>query len=318
MSPLISRLIPTVLLGVLGLAGCSDGSDGSIFSGLSLSGCADSGDCVSNPPTVINQERPAQVLVPSDYNTATRYPLIVVLHGFGANGAVQAAYMGFTQRVDAGQYVMVTPDGTLNEQGNRFWNATEACCAFSEEDFTVDDVSYIRSLIEEAAATYSIDTNHIALFGHSNGGFMTLRMACEASDYVTTAVSLAGSTFDDPALCAPASNPVNVLLIHGDEDATILYEGSDIGGDAYPGAIETAERFAGQYGCDVQNTVPLADLDMIPTPDGAETERVSYPDCNDGVAMELWTITQGPHIPAPWQSAAQDEMVQWLLDNGRD
>ncbi|MFK8020446.1 MAG: PHB depolymerase family esterase [Pseudomonadales bacterium] len=328
---------PRILLAIAAFAlfsGCSGGSDDSngfqelveeAAPVIVLPGCADDGSCASNPPTMIGTERPAEVQIPSDYTASTRYPLIIVLHGYGASGAVQSAYIGLSDRVDSKQYVLVAPDGTANANGTRFWNATPACCAGvaaqsdnAGEDYSqIDDVAYIRSLIEEAAATYSIDTTRIGLFGHSNGGFMALRMACESSDYVTALVSLAGSTFEDSATCAPATNPVSVLTIHGDLDGTIPYDGSSLTSFTFPGAIETSERFASLAGCDSGNPLMLDDIDVVGAIDGSETTVLSYSNCSDDTSVEFWTIVGGPHIPAPWVPSAQDSFVDWLIEHPR-
>ncbi len=189
-----------------------------------LTGCSDTDSCSSKPTLRIGKDRSAKVQIPSDYTTKTRYPLIIVLHGLGGDGYAISRYFELDSRVDSKQYVLVVPDGTKNANGQNFWNATPACCAASQQDLQVDDVAYIRSLIEAAAANYSIDTRRIGLIGHSNGGFMALRMACEASEFVTAVVSLAGSTFADDASCTPATHPVSVLAMHGDADTRILYD----------------------------------------------------------------------------------------------
>ncbi|MEZ5567569.1 MAG: alpha/beta hydrolase-fold protein [Halioglobus sp.] len=297
------------------LAGCSDGSDSGFSGGSTLQGCADTGRCVSNPPLTIGGDRPAAVQIPVDYNTNTRYPLLILLHGFGANGIIQALYMGLDSRVDSKQIVLVMPDGTLNSGGRRFWNATAACCARTPEEQAIDDVAYISGLIEEAAATYSIDPTRVGLLGHSNGGFMALRMACEASEIVTSVVSLAGSTFADEMQCAPATRRVSVAAIHGDNDDTIFYNGV---ADAYPGAVETAERFAVLGGCDVARARAGGSLDLIESQPGEETVVTEYPGCLGQTAVELWTIIDGVHIPAPWSDTGSDALVEWLLDHPRD
>lgn len=310
--------IMSVLL--LGACGGSNGDGNFVIEPVdspALSGCADTDSCFSNPDLQIGGERVAQVMIPSNYTTTTRYPLLILLHGFGANGFIQSVYMGLDTRVDSAQYILVTPDGTENRNGTRFWNATPACCAFSEEDFQVDDVAYIRGLIEEAAATYSIDVSRIGLIGHSNGGFMALRMACEASDIVTSVVSLAGSTFADDSSCAPASKPVSVLAMHGDADATILYQGSQIAGDVYPGAVETARRFAAHAGCNSETPVLAPNLDVVGNIDGAETQVLEYGECAEGVDVTLWTLVGAPHIPTLWVSSALDLMVAWVTDHKR-
>lgn len=306
------------LLALLVSACGSDGFD-SVYLGNppALSGCADTNSCASNPALQIGGDRVAQVLIPSDYNTATRYPLLVLLHGYGADGYIQSLYLGLDTRVDSKQYVLVVPDGTLNSIGDRFWNATPACCAFSEEDQKVDDVAYVRGLIEEAAATYSIDPARVGLIGHSNGGFMALRMACEASDIVTSVVSLAGSTFIDDASCTPASHPVRVLTMHGDQDKTIRYGGGEIFEESYPGARETTRRFAAHAQCDTENPTPAPNLDVVASIDGAETTVLEYSGCAPGVDVTLWSMIGAPHIPFPWVESSLDLMVSWVTEHPR-
>jgi polyhydroxybutyrate depolymerase len=282
-----------------------------------LTGCADTDSCFSNPNLQIGGDRLAQVQIPSNYTTTTRYPLLILLHGFGVNGAVQSIYLGLDTRVDSQQYVLVTPDGTENASGLRFWNATPGCCAPEDEAFQVDDVAYIRSLIEEAADTYSIDASRIGLIGHSNGGFMALRLACEASDLVTSVVSLAGSTFDNDASCTPTTYPVSVLTIHGDEDETIPYTGSRPGRPPFPSAEETTRRFAAHAGCN--NTPVMApNLDVLGAVEGVETTVLEYNDCAAGTDVTLWTLVGGPHIPFPWVASSLDLMVDWIIDHRRD
>ena len=185
-----------------------------------------------------------------------------------------------------------------------------------EVDYSdIDDLAYIRGLIEEAAQTYSIDPTRVGLIGHSNGGFMALRMACEASDLVTSVISIAGSTFEDASSCAPASYPVSVLTIHGTEDGTIPYEGATFFDESYPGAPETTERFAALAGCG--SSTELANIDVDASIEGAETTVLSYGDCTPETEVTLWTIVGGPHIPIPWAETAQDSFVDWLLDHAR-
>jgi polyhydroxybutyrate depolymerase len=182
----------------------------------------------------------------------------------------------------------------------------------------VDDVGYLRGLIEEAKLTYNIDAKRVYLMGHSNGGFMSFRMACEASEHITAIVSLAGSTFDDPADCSPATVPLSVLAVHGTADDTIEYEGgvSSFGG-AFPGAIETVERFAARAGCDTNSPTDEGSADLVGTIDGAETDMVAYTTgCDEGVDAALWTINGGGHIPAFTPNFA-DMTTDWLLDHKR-
>lgn len=282
--------------------------------GFTLTGCADDNSCVSNPPTTIGGERPAMVQVPSNYDNSTRYPLVMVLHGRGANGLIQSFYFGLFDRVDSRQFVLIYPDG-LTVSGSRQWRFTPTCCDTPQEEAAArSDVSYLSGLIEEAAATYSIDTTRIGIIGHSSGGFMSFTMACEASHLVTAMVNLAGSTFVDLQSCQPSEERVSVLSVHGDLDDTVPYDGVE---GAFLSAPKAAERYAILGGCDTNSPFTKPAVDLVANIDGAETSKTAWPDCLQGTEVEFWTINNGPHIPGPWMQSGLDSFVDWLLQHPR-
>ena len=273
-----------------------------------------------DPPLVIGtDERPAEVAIPRNYDPDTTYPLLVVLHGRGADGRTQAGYFQLFPLVDTKQFVMIYPDGgTFNSSGERVWNGA-VCCA--EPDDPIDDVGYISDLIDEAKTTYNVDPGRVYLMGHSNGGFMSFRMACEASDHFTAMLSLAGSTWDDTELCQPGTPAVSVLVVHGTSDETVLYEGgifeSMDESRRYPGAVEVSERSAETAGCDPGTTTDLGTLDLVPMLEGEETERSGYQDgCDEGLEVELWTVRDGPHIPFFSQDFSE-QALDWLFRQSR-
>ena len=155
-------------------------------------------------------------------------------------------YFHLAPAADARGYVYAYPDGTIDSNGNQFWNATDACCNFNKAG--VDDVAYLTSLIAEIRAKLAIDPKRIAFVGHSNGGFMTYRMACDQAGLVAAIVSLAGATFADRSDCAP-SEPVSVAQIHGTADGAIHFKGGNLSDVTYPGAEMTAEAWATYNGC---------------------------------------------------------------------
>jgi polyhydroxybutyrate depolymerase len=291
--------LASFLLLALSLAlGCGggEGGTGAIFA--------------ADPPLALDEdERPAMVAIPSDYDPSISYPLLILLHGRGATGQLEAIYLRMFDVIDVKQFVFVYPDGISNA-----WNATEACCDPTGE---VDDVGYISRLIGEAQEVYNIDANRVYLMGHSNGGFMSFRMACERSDLITAIVSLAGSTFDDPADCQPATLPVSALAVHGTDDETVPYGGSMNGAFSFPSAVETVERFAARAGCDVGSPTTLESINLTGD-DVAETERVAYTiGCDEATDFELWTIEGGPHIPVFIDTEWATRTTDWLLLHSR-
>src|SRR5690349_9913076 len=74
------------------------------------------------------QDRPYGLFVPSGYDDATPTPLIVVLHGYTATGAIQLAYFGLEAVAEERTILVAYPDGLVDGAGNHYWNASDACC----------------------------------------------------------------------------------------------------------------------------------------------------------------------------------------------
>jgi polyhydroxybutyrate depolymerase len=251
---------------------------------------------------------PLPVHVPSSYDGETPAPLILLLHGYTASGAQQDAYFGLSGLVDDYGFILVAPDGTeeTSDRRSRFWNASSACCNFFGSD--VDDVAYLTRLIDAVKADYAIDDTRIALFGHSNGGFMSYRMAHDRSGIISAIASLAGADQSG----SPA-NPVHVLQIHGTADTVIAYDGGSFrDGGPHPGAQASVEAWAGHNGC-AGDGVPTGTLDLDRSLDGLETEVTRYTSgCKAGGSAELWTINGGGHGPAVSDHFSR-LVVEWLL-----
>src|SRR5690606_3536696 len=101
-------------------------------------------------PTFVGGDRAARVYRPTDYDPSEAYPLVLLLHGRSVNGALQDFYFGTSTLVTEEQFLLVVPDGTPDENGVRYWNATDACCAPAGVT-PPDDVAYLTGLVAEVS-----------------------------------------------------------------------------------------------------------------------------------------------------------------------
>jgi len=238
--------------------------------------------------------RPVTVHVPSSYGRGHPAPLVVALHGYTSSAQELESYLRLTPESDRRGFVYVYPDGSVDAQDKRFWNATDACCSFFSPK--PDDSRYLSDLITRIEGTYRIDRTRVYLIGHSNGAFMAFRMACDHADQVTAIVALNGATWGDAARCRP-SEPVGVLAVHSRADETVAFGGGQINGVAYPSAAVTIARWVAYDHCAPPGRDAPA-LDLVANLPGAETSVRTYTSgCAAGTTVRAWTINGGSHAP---------------------
>jgi polyhydroxybutyrate depolymerase len=234
-------------------------------------------------------------------------PLIVLIHGLGSSSAIIDSYFKLSSLVEERGFILAIPNGTMGPKGLA-WNGTDVCCSFGQE---WDDVGYLVAVIRDLQARYPIDAKRIFLVGHSNGGFMSHRMACEHPELIAGFVSLAGSNWSDPAKCTP-KEPVNVLQVHGTKDPLIKYEGGPRRGFVHPGAEGSLAIWAMRNGCKGALVPKKKELDLESEIKGPETEVLAYEGCSASGATELWRMREGGHLPK-FTAAWAPSIVDWLL-----
>jgi polyhydroxybutyrate depolymerase len=255
--------------------------------------------------------RAFSVIVPSTYKASTPAPLIIALHGYTSSGAQTEEYLKMTPVAEARGILYVYPDGTLDQGGARFWNATPACCNFYKSK--VNDEAFIMSIIDTVSKNYNVDQKRIYVIGHSNGGFMTNHMACSNSDRIAAVASFAGEQYADAKSCK-ASKPISVLQIQGTSDETINYKGGNLFGNSYPGAEKTASMWASLDKCRAKPVKSATKLDIDSSISGSETTVTKYSNCANKTSVELWSIAGGAHVPTLVPDFAT-KIVNWLLDH---
>lgn len=262
---------------------------------------------------VFGGERPVTLLLPKGYDPAESLPLVIVLHGLGVNGEFQAIYLQLPYLQEKKKFLLLAPDGTKFNDTLPFWNIGDKSL--------VDDVSYITSLIDEVSKVYRVDSKRVLLVGHSNGGFMSYRMACDVTDKIASIVSFAGTMYAPEDWPCKPTRKVNVLHIHSTGDTVVKYKGgkTNAGGIVkepvpYPGAVETVNWWVKHNQCkELKSTDETLDLEA--NVEGKET-TVQRAECPEGGAVELWTMDKAKHIPALTEAFAE-KIWDWLVKHSK-
>ena len=245
----------------------------------------------------------ATLHIPAGYVGAPTQ-LVLMLHGYDSDGAGHESYFQFLSLIDSRGFLYAHPDGRLNTYSSRYWDANDSCCVVDGNVGGDEDSIYLKSLIEEIQDLHNIDKHRIHVIGHSNGGMMAYRMACDHAGTIASVASLAGPGYYDETLCEP-SEAVHALHIHGTIDGTIAYAGGTIpasfglGTLPYPGAVTTTTDWSDRNHCliDEDNTRE-DDLDLIFGPQ-TDTEITRYASgCDFTGSAELWTIPGENHVPS--------------------
>jgi polyhydroxybutyrate depolymerase len=192
---------------------------------------------------VDGQERRYRVYVPTTRDKPA--PMILALHG--AAGTVEH-FEGLTDldKVAGGAGFVVAYLAGIR----RTWNAGGGCCNPAAR-LGVDDVSFIRTVIDDVASGVAIDRRRVFATGFSNGALMAYRLACDAADRIAAIVSVAGAMTLPQDQCRSA-RPVPILQIHGDADRFAPLRGGPSPlplVPAQPSVLGTLAYWASSNGC---------------------------------------------------------------------
>jgi polyhydroxybutyrate depolymerase len=276
------------------------------------------------PVTPSLQGRTYDLIAPPGIDPTKPAPILIMLHGYTDANASKTpwidmdAYMTISPETQKRGVLLALGHGNLDPVLNHiYWNATDSCCDF--EGAKPDDVGYIMGIVEDVQKKYAVDTKRIYALGHSNGGFMANRLACDQADKIAAVVSLAGETYKDQTMCA-ASAPIAYLQVQGDADMTVPYGGGSPENVAVlppaPGAVETTQDWAVKDGCSMQADTSAPPITLMTSSTAPDTVKVSYDGCQANGWAELWTIHGGPHSP-PFNSSWAPAVLDFLTAHSR-
>jgi len=233
-------------------------------------------------------------------------PLLVVLHGYGANPFIQSLYFSFGSYVSEKKFHLVYLTGTKDSKGKRFWNASPSCCNL--DGSKVDDVQYVSEAID--AIRGKLPVSKVFIAGHSNGGFMALRLACDLGNKIDGIFSLAGA--DVQRICAPRMyKEFRTVLAHGMKDDVISTKGGSYQGlPRYQGFGMTREIWKSRLGC----MPSLIDGEKKDYSLGiwGEDSALIREDCGDKNRLVTIRIEEGSHRPWINSSFREDVLTQLL------
>jgi polyhydroxybutyrate depolymerase len=228
--------------------------------------------------------------------------LVIAFHGSLGDGDQARRGFGyaFDRLADEHGFVVVYPDGV-----ERHWNDCRKMAPYAAHTLGIDDVGFVRALVDRFAAERGIDRARVFATGVSNGGQMAIRLALEAPDLVRAVAPVIASVPDRENMdCAMKHQPVAVLIMNGTADPFNPYGGGNVElygvwgnrGKVLP-TVDSALYFAALAG--YEGEPRRDDLPDLDTEDGSTVERARWSALGKKPIV-LYTIRGGGHsVPHP-------------------
>jgi polyhydroxybutyrate depolymerase len=223
--------------------------------------------------------------VPEKVRGAPSVPVVLVFHGGLGRPENMPDVTGFNALADTEGFAVVYPRGTSRIEGVELdtWNGG-LCCGWAQAN-NVDDVGFIRALLDDLSGAVNVDPRRIFAAGLSNGAIFSYRLACEMADRIAAIGPVSGT--QNVAECHP-SQPVSVIHFHGTADRNVPLEGGygeGVSGFSFAPVADSINFWAQADRCTAKAERELT---------GPVLHEVHAP-CAAGTAVELYIIDGGPH-----------------------
>lgn len=183
--------------------------------------------------------------LPNGYSQKKKYPLLIALHGRLGDGKGMARLTHFNQVADSKKFIVVYPDGF-----QKSWADGRGTTPADKRN--LDDVGFIKAMIDKLLTDFSIDSSRIYVAGISNGGFMAQRLACELPRYFSgIAIVSANMTDFLVGTCNPRKG-IAALFINGTADPFSPFNGGTTKEGSVISAKASAERWAKFNSCNLE------------------------------------------------------------------
>ena len=217
-----------------------------------------------------------------------RPALVVDIHGFLNRPSTQQGFSDFEALANDEGFLVAWPYGirwSWNGGGDPWPSDTElderpgiGCCGHALNN-GLDDVGFIRALIESIDAAHDIDRSRIYVSGFSTGCMLAQRMAAEASDLIAGVACMSGFLLVDASSDYTA---VPVAVFNGTDDTIAPYER-----DYWPGAVANFDTWRELNGCADEPAEVWRDGDHV---------MLQASDCAAGSRVALITLDGVGHV----------------------
>ena len=233
--------------------------------------------------------------VPESYTPGAPTPLLLAFHSRTTNGKEILATSQILSWAAAMNIIVVAVNGAVHE-GYSSWNAGRCCT--NATTYEEDDVLLTSTIISYLESRATIDASRVWAMGHSNGGMMAYRLACDLSEKITAVAVVTGALVDDS--CNP-SKPVSAIHLHGNLDPTVPIQGG--GKLDTPNIYYSVLDYVNAKACNDNSSTNFTDV-----------EQQFMWSCSNGTQVKLVNFLENSH---QWADGYTKEILQFLVAHPR-
>ena len=249
------------------------------------------------------------VHVPPSYDGSKPFPVVLGFHGGGSNAEAFIRFSGLSEKADEAGFIAIYPSGTGLLPRVLTWNGGN-CCGYAMRN-NVDDVAFVRTLLDDLANVAKIDEKRIYATGMSNGGIISYYLASNLSDRIAAIAPVGGPMGTKE--CNP-KRPVPVIHFHGTNDEFAAFNGGpgpkSASGTNFYSVEHSIQAWVEANGCP---TEPKVEKMPDKADDGMTVTKKTYGPGKDGSEVVLFVIEGGGHT---WPG--REPLVQRLGKSTRD
>ncbi|MBX7150945.1 hypothetical protein K1X84_04855 [bacterium] len=230
-----------------------------------------------------------------------KYPVIFALHGAGGTGSGMRSTARFFETDERDSCIFIYPDAKVE-------NWEEGCRCNKPYRLGIDDVGFINSLLSDVIREYPVDTTRIYAVGFSQGGLFAQNLGCKLG-YRFAAIASVASAMSVPLSedCGQLTKHISVMMIYGEKDKVLPYNGTDEGSFSLLAAPATAEHWADKLS--LKQTTKNQHINDYVLLDGYGSAK--------GDQVLLYTITNGDHAWSFTGMNTRETVLSFFLKHSR-
>jgi polyhydroxybutyrate depolymerase len=252
-------------------------------------------------------DRIYEIHVPPSWQPGSRLPVVLAFHGIGSGPAAMRRTTRLDEFADRLGFVAVYPKAWAD------WSTGCMVCGSQATLLRIDDVRFVRELLDQLDLDVGIERRRVTAIGMSNGALFVHRLACDSSNTIAGFVSVGATMLDAGSVptCEPA-RAAPIVFVHGTLDGLFPPGGRAFGEGSTSyrtlSIQETVATWVTRNRCaPVPSVVDLPDL----VEDGTTTRRYEYAGCADGSRVDFYEVVGGGHT---WPGTAGSGPVSMDFD----